>query len=804
MEPHSLERLEFFRLLELVADHCQSQPGRDRVLELRPRRDLAQITVSHDLCRDAMALTVAGLDLPGLCFDDLTALFKRLDIEGMVLSGEELRQLLPQLDAAAELAAALRTEETEPYTALRELAARLIPVHDLGSRIRSSIDVDGTLLDTASPLLCQLRHRIRSLSGQIHTRLEALLKDQAAGGVLQESFVAERNGRLVVPVRREEKAQMPGVVHDLSNSGRTMFVEPMATLPMGNELADSRLQERDECRRILAELSRMARSRLDSLRHNQQVLAEADAGLGTARWAVEYHAALPEFGEALALVNARHPLLDHQFRSQPGRVLVPLRFAVPAGTSTVAITGSNTGGKTACLKTVGLLELMAQAGLPVTADPESRFILFDSIFADIGDEQSLEANLSTFSAHVETLKRFLGKSRRGRCLILLDELGAGTDPVEGGALACATLQELASRPGCLVLATTHLGAVKLFVHDRPGMLNAAVRFDEATLAPEYALDIGRPGASHALQIAHRLGMPESLLKNARTFLSHDQLRLEEVLLGMEKERREAATAREAAEQERATAARHRQDLQDELEKVRRDRKALLHDAYAQAANIIGEARREIEHLRQGIGMAGQVPIAERRETLGAATSTLQARSATSEAGLAKTRPRPPQPLQPRQLEVGKRVWIDKLKADARVISLSDDRKSAVVDLDGLRFSVKTAEIGRPQEPEPPGGPKPVQLMMPRGGRTAKSEINLVGKRVDDALPVLATFLSDAAIAGLAEVQVIHGFGTGRLRNAIHEWLRTQKMVGDFYLGLSGRDPGGAGATIVVLARGETP
>jgi DNA mismatch repair protein MutS2 len=803
MEPHSLERLEFFRLLELVSGHCQSQPGRDRLLALRPQRDPAQIIAGHDLCRDAMALTVAGLELPGLCFDDLTSLFKRLDVEGTVLSGEELRHLLPQLDAAANLAAALRTDETAPYTALRELAARLIPVHDLANRIRSSIDVDGTLLDTASPLLCQLRHRIRSLSGQIHTRLEALLRDQAAGGVIQESFVAERNGRLVVPVRREEKAQMPGVVHDLSNSGRTMFVEPMATLPMGNELADSRLQERDECRRILAELSRMARTRLDSLRHNQQVLAEADAGLGTARWAVDYHAALPEFGEALTLVNARHPLLDHQFRNQPGRVLIPLRFAVPAGTSTVAITGSNTGGKTACLKTVGLLSLAAQAGLPVTADPESRFIIFDGIFADIGDEQSLEANLSTFSAHVETLKRFLAKSRRGRCLILLDEMGAGTDPVEGGALACATLQELAARPGCLVLATTHLGAVKLFVHNKPGMINAAVRFNEATLAPEYALDIGRPGASHALQIAHRLGMPESLLQNARAFLSHDQLRLEEVLLGMEKERREAATAREATEREQAQAARHRQDLQDELEKVRRDRRALLHDAYGQAATIIGEARREVEHLRQGIGAPGQAPAGDRREALGAATASLQARSAAVEAGLAKTKPRPPQPLQPRQIEVGKRVWIDKLKADARVISLSEDKKTAVVDLDGLRFSVKTAEIGRPQEPEPPKGPKPVQVMMPRGGE-AKSEINLVGKRIDDALPVLATFISDAAVAGLAEVRIIHGFGTGRLRDAVHEWLRSQKMVGDFYLGLSGRDPGGAGVTIAILARGETP
>jgi DNA mismatch repair protein MutS2 len=270
---------------------------------------------------------------------------------------------------------------------------------------------------------------------------------------------------------------------------------------------------------------------------------------------------------------------------------------------------------------------------------------------------------------------------------------------------------------------------------------------------------------------------------------------------MEKERREAATAREAAEREQAQAARHRQDLQDELEKVRRDRRALLHDAYGQAATIIGEARREVEHLRQGIGAPGQAPAGDRREALGAATASLQARSAAVEAGLAKTKPRPPQPLQPRQIEVGKRVWIDKLKADARVISLSEDKKTAVVDLDGLRFSVKTAEIGRPQEPEPPKGPKPVQVMMPRGGE-AKSEINLVGKRIDDALPILATFISDAAVAGLAEVRIIHGFGTGRLRDAVHEWLRSQKMVGDFYLGLSGRDPGGAGVTIAVLARGE--
>jgi DNA mismatch repair protein MutS2 len=460
---------------------------------------------------------------------------------------------------------------------------------------------------------------------------------------------------------------------------------------------------------------------------------------------------------------------------------------------TVVITGSNTGGKTVALKTVGLLTLLAHCGLPVPADPRSEFARFDRVFADIGDEQSLQASLSTFSGHIRHLTSVFELSRSGHSLILLDEIGAGTDPIEGGALACAILQQLAERQ-TLTLATTHLGVVKQFVQDQRQMRNAAVRFNTDTLRPEYVLDLGRPGASHALLIARRLHLPDDVLQAAERMLSSDHLRLEQVLASMEDDQRRLADSERDARGARDELVQERETVRQELQQLRQERRRLLHEAYQQAAGIVENARRDIENRLRQIREAAAQPAAA---VAAAATArhTLEERSRNLRDGADQTAPRPPDPLPPAEIAVGRRVWVQKLQAHGTLLALTDHGHTARVEVGGLPFTVEVRELGRSQQPT--ASPPAVTVQRPRPQGPTATEINLLGLRVDEALDRLDQFLDRAALAGMSEVRVIHGFGTGRLRAGIHAWLRSQKHVRSFRLG-GEKDPGGAGGTVVIL------
>jgi DNA mismatch repair protein MutS2 len=794
MDPHALNVLGYGELLDAVGGYAQTPLGHAAVQALRPTAQTEANQPRVALYADVLALLDAGEALPGLSFADPREPLRRVVPEGALLDGPDLLLVRSLLDTAAEAAAFLRRDACRGRPALQPLATHVHPCQPLCADLHRSLDKDGSVLDSASPDLRALRQRAIQLEQALQRNLERLLKDGAFSDAIQESFVTLRNGRFVVPVRREQRGAMPGIIHDHSNSGRTVFVEPAATIPLGNELADVRLQERDEVRRVLAALSAAVRAAAGPLQETLASLVELDAACAVGRWSVAYRCVLPQFGTRLRLFRARHPLLEQQLRLD-GRAadMVPLDFDPAAGVRTVVITGSNTGGKTVALKTIGLLTLLAHTGLPVPADPRSEFARFDRVLADIGDEQSLQTSLSTFSAHVRHLTAAFEHTRAGRSLVLLDELGAGTDPIEGGALACAILQQLAARQ-TFTVATTHLGVVKQFVQDHRQMVNAAVRFSTETLKPEYVLDLGRPGASHALLIARRLRLPEDVLKAAERMLSSDHLRLERVLANMEEDQRRLADSEREARGARDDLVRERDAVRLELEALRKERRKLLHEAYRQAEGIVENARREIENRVRQIREAARQPDAALARAA-VARRTIEERSRRLQQGAEETAPRPDRPLRPAGLAPGQRVWVEKLQAQGTILAIGDHGHTARVEVGGLPFTVEVRELGSPRQGAD-AAPR-VTVLRPRPHEAVPTEINLLGLRVDEAIACLDQFLDRAVLAGLHEVRVVHGFGTGRLRAGVHEWLRTNRLIKGFRLG-GEKDPGGAGATLVTL------
>jgi len=583
----------------------------------------------------------------------------------------------------------------------------------------------------------------------------------------------------------------------LSNSGQTLFLEPSATLELGNSLASLRLEERDEVRRILAALSAGVRANAEALRQNQRILSELDAANGVGHWAIDYHCLLPAFGGRLRLDQARHPLLQALFRQEgKGRKVVPLDFDLPKGVSCLAITGSNTGGKTVALKTIGLLVLCAQSGLPVPVGEDSVFTIFDNVLADIGDEQSLQANLSTFSGHLHNIADILNEAPEGNCLVLLDELGSGTDPLEGGALACGILDALAAM-NTLTVATTHLGMVKNYVHSRKDMLNAAVRFNLDSLQPEYILDIGRPGASHALHIARKLGISSSVLSTAEGMLSGEHLRLEDMLSRMESEQHKLMTSAEAAASARQEAEQLRNELEKEKKEFRKQKREKLNAAFTEAKDIVLETRREMENLLRSLKEASAQPQ-EMNAKVKAVREQMALRLAELEKQEKRTAERPAQPLGPQDLRLGLKVFVPRLEAHGRITSLDADGKQVTVSINGIAFTLKTKELEKTREPDNADKKPQVFARQPRFTGEITHELVLVGMRVEDAIARLDSYLNDCLLAKLQEVRIVHGFGTGRLRQGIHDWLRQQKHIKSFRLGKDFSDPGGAGCTIVTL------
>ena len=801
MNEHSIRLLEFDKLLEAVTRQAQSEAGARLVRELRPLNDVERIERRRTLYCDMIALRNQPLDFPSLQVEDIGETLRQAAPQGAVVDGVQLVGVLRVLETMHNVRVCVSGKEYQAFVELQRLCKDLDDAPELRQRLQRSLDADGSVLDSASENLRALRRQLGLLETRIQRHLESMVKS-GADDTLQERFVTVRDGRYVIPIKRDARRNMPGIVHDMSNSGQTLFIEPMETHELGNELAQTRLDERAEVIRILGELSEGVRRHLLSIREGCGILAALDAACAIARWGGINNCEMPVFGKCMKLENARHPLLQMQFREENrGRKVVPLDLEVPRGVRCIAITGSNTGGKTVVLRTVGLLCLMAQSGLPVPAGPGSIFPIYDNVFADIGDEQSIQANLSTFSAHVKNISDILQECRRCRSLVLLDEIGGGTDPVEGGAIACGIIGTLADM-NAFSLITTHLALVKNYVHSRGDMLNASVRFNVKSLAPEYILDVGRPGASHAMLIAKRLGMPKEVLELSQQMLSQDQVKLEEVLSRMEQDQhRLAAHANRMAAKENELTSK-RDALKNELEELRAQRRQLLMAAHQQADALVDNTRREMENLLRSIREAapkatGVIESERAAKEAEAARAAIADRKRRLQEGMRMHAEKKVAPLKPEEIRVGLRVWVGKMNAHGVVESIFANGSKVTVRINGLAVTMKRDELERNRDGKDREVVEPqFRLSVPRVIGATPSEINLVGMRVEEALDALAAYLDRSAMARMPEVRIIHGFGSGALRNAIQEWLSKNPLVADFHIGRDGKEPGGGGCTIV--------
>ena len=719
-------------------------------------------------------------------------------VRGGRLDPQQFLEIAETLDAAARLATSLAEERR---ALLRDLGRRLHPLPALRSTLLRSFDPTGELLDTASPRLGALRAAVRVAYDRLRRRLDSLVGSEL-GGALQEPIVTMRNGRYVVPIRAEARARVKGIVHDASGSGQTLFVEPLVVVEMGNAWREAQAAVDEEEGRILDELSALVGANATLLRETLEALAQFDFWAAKAQLAAELDGIRPAESDAgdVVLLSARHPGLT-------GRV-VPIDLRLGDGYTALVITGPNTGGKTVALRTLGLLALMHQAGLHVPAESGSRLPVLRDVFADIGDEQSIAQSLSTFSGHLRSIIRIV-EHAGPNTLVLLDELGAGTDPTEGSALAQALLDHFI-RSGALVAATTHYAEIKVYAHETPAARNASVEFDLETLSPTYRLSIGLPGGSQAFAIAERLGLPDAIVADARSRLSENQAAFEATLASIRKQEGEIGESVERARVAEARAAEALRTADDERRRARRERDEAVKAARDEAQRIVDSLRDDVAGVRRRL----------ERETVTA--PAIDAALARAEQTLERL-PEAPAPTRDRAPRAAPVAWRlgDRARSrsggwEGRIAALDKGGTRATLEAGGMRVSVAVDDLEPAVGPSgggargsggaPGAGRSASGAGRGRGGgvsslqleraRSVASSLDLRGARVDEALDALGRYLDDAALAGLEQVTIIHGLGTGALRDAVRASAGSHPLVSSFRAGERGE--GGDGATIVRL------
>ena len=588
----SLSLLEFNKLLGIISDFAHSEASRKVLLAMYPMADRGSIEKRLGQTGEIMRIYDGGGTLSILQFSDIGPLLARVGPEGAVLEALELSEFMPVLDNISNIASQIR--QHEDLFQLNELADTLNGFPEILRVLERSLDSEGNILDSASPELAELRGQIRRLESRIRKKLEEVVRGGDVSVFLQDDFITNRSGRWVIPVRMDSKGQVQGVVHDVSKSGETAFIEPLSIINLSNELENLVAAQKSEEIRILRSISNRIRAASGDIGAEYRIVVYFDALNCIARLADMFRMQIPQINESgsLCLVNARHPLLMMALqRSGVQQEVVPLNVTLGGDCTVMVITGSNAGGKTIAIKTIGLLQIMALTGMPVPADSASSFPLFDKLLIDIGDEQSIENNLSTFSAHMSNISRIL-RAADARALVLIDELGTGTDPDEGGALACAVLKEL-KESRSLVFATTHLTDIKGFVYRSEGMVNASMEFDQKALTPLYRLRIGEPGKSHALEIARRYGLPDSIVNSAKTLLGGMKGEFDDLITDLSEKRDRYEKALDEITRERQEIEERGSALGLALSEAESRQKQLMANAYREAAEVVAKAKREM-------------------------------------------------------------------------------------------------------------------------------------------------------------------------------------------------------------------
>ena len=789
MNERNLRVLEFPKILDMLAALAVTEPGREAARALTPSGDAAIVRRWQAETEEASSVTAYTGGNPMAWFTDVRP-FLKLAKAGGTLSPKALLQVADAMKAARVVRSALVTDrEDTPY--LTEMGSRLATNRALEEAIFDAIISEDEISDHASPELYDIRRKMRLLNDRVREKLNGIIRSSTMQKYLMDAIVTMRNGRYVVPVKAECRASVPGIVHDQSGTGSTLFIEPMAVVEAGNELKQWTIKEKNEIERILGEFSDRIAPDADLIANNLELLARLDVIFAKSSLARQMRAVPPKLNEEghVRLLQARHPLID------PEKV-VPSTLWLGEEFSTLVITGPNTGGKTVTLKTVGLLSLMAQAGLQIPAAYGSELAVFDEVFADIGDEQSIEQSLSTFSSHMTNIVEIL-RNVTPHSLALFDELGAGTDPTEGAALAMAILNHLLNMK-VTTMATTHYSELKAFALSTPGVENASVEFNVETLRPTYRLSIGVPGKSNAFEISRKLGLPEFLIEDANNRLSQDAVRFEDVIANAEYHRQIAEKERELAEQ----AHLETQRLRDEAEKLQKElaarRETELRKAKDEARKLLQKAQRESEQIiadlkkQRGAGLK-EHELHNLRAQLQDAIDANTERIAADE-GVGSV---------PTSLKPGDTVLLVNLNAKATVLTAPDAKGECTVQAGALKLKANLADMrtARPDKPEKPKGRQPAKgngggTTINVGPRAVQTECDVRGMNLEEAIAEVDAFLDSALINKLGQVYIIHGKGTGILRNGIQQHLKRFGAVKSFRLGKYGE--GEDGVTVVTL------
>ena len=789
----ALDALEFQQIRERLAARVTFLPARRLALELTPAWSESETAALQRETAEGRAVLDFGGDVDMSVRVDAADAVERAALGG-VLSGIELLAVADTLDAHRRARRGVMSARRHA-PALADIADGIPELHELARQVRRRIGERGQVLDDATHTLRALRSQMRRAYERVTQSLNALIQSPDAENALQDDVVSIRNDRLVVQVKAEMRGRVPGIVHDASNTGATLFVEPFSVVDMGNEWRELSLAEEREIRQVLRDISALVGEVAADIRRGSEITAALDLILARARFSYSIkgvsaepsggavHATDVSGGRAMRLVNARHPLL--------GADAVPVNISVGPGWSTLIITGPNTGGKTVAMKTAGLLALMRQSGLQIPADEGSAMPVFDGVYADVGDQQSIEQSVSTFSSHMRNVIDILAGATP-RSLVLLDELGTSTDAEEGAALAKAILERLTDG-GAFTIATTHHRSVAAFAEASPGMMNASVQLDPNSLAPTYRLTLGMPGRSYAMAIAASLGLPQAVLDSAQAAIEPQYLRFEDWLTELQRERDSLQTLLRKAEQARADAETQRRRLDEQVGYLADHREDMLDAARRRMLARQDDAERKLKRAEAALSWAERgaaqpmdgVVMRRRRGDIARMRRELDA---------AKSAAPPPAPMREEQraLAVGDKAFVRGLNLSGVIVALSDD--SAEIGIGGVRVQTLRSRLTLVEaQPQPPKA----EVSLDIGPMLDSSELDIRGMRADESLSELEAFLDKAARDGFGSVRIIHGRGKGILRNAIREHLRRHPLAQSFEA--EARERGGDGATLVKLA-----
>lgn len=781
MDERNLKRLEYHKIVALLQESTTFNISRELAGELKPLKNLQLITDKLKETTEAKEILRREPDLPLGGLRDIRRLLRKALVGG-VLEPSELMEVGDTLFALRRLKTFFKDKQ-ENYPIISELTGRLTALRELEDRIRECITPGAEVADNASPELRRLRGGIRSIQASLKEKMDAIIRSADNQKYLQDAIITMRSDRYVVPVKQEYRSQFPGIIHDQSASGATLFIEPMAIVERNNELRRLMLEEKQEIVKILTQLTDSVKAYHDDISDSVQTAGEIDLIFAKGKLSHKMDGGEPKVNNNnyINFIGARHPLL--------GAKAVPISVHLGREFDIIVITGPNTGGKTVALKTAGLLTLMAQSGLHISAEPGSETGVFEKVCADIGDEQSIEQSLSTFSSHMINIINILGQVN-SKSLVLMDELGAGTDPTEGAALAMSILDYLHSKK-VKVIATTHYSELKAFAFNRQGVENASVEFDIETLRPTYKLNIGQPGHSSAFEIARRLGLEENIINVAKESLSGEDIQVTDLIRQLESNRRNAEIDRSEASQ-----------LRKEMQRLKEEYDQKLKDLSVRRSEVMEKARQEAYEYRRKARLEAEELIKEIKDAVVRGASQQNLTAAQNAKSKLKQLGNEEKDLEqdtyygdiPRKIRKGQEVFLPKYNQQGIALADSDNTGNTPVQVGVMKITVPLSELrlNKEKSSTETGGPK----VMAEKARHIGTEIDLRGMTVDEAMESVEKYLDDAYLAGLPKAYIIHGKGTGALRKAITGLLSGHRFVKSHRLGEYGE--GGMGVTVVEL------